>query len=91
MAIYNPKLFIESVMERMADSQVPICPYCGGEKFTTLSQYASILINDDLDSVSVGPSVPAGMLVCEKCGHIAFFSLGMLGILPGKGTDENRE
>ena len=60
------------------------CRFCGGQRFTSTDKLATILIGDDLNSISIGPSIPSGMIVCENCGHIEFFALGALGLLSKK-------
>lgn len=91
MTKFDAHAFINKVLEQMPGSRVPHCPYCGGDEFTSLPQQASILISDDLDGIDLGPNVPAGMLICTKCGYISFFSLGVLGMLPSGGADGNGE
>ena len=46
--------------------------------------YAYIIIGKDLTGISLGPSIPSGVVVCTKCGHLEFFALGALGLLPKK-------
>lgn len=81
---YNPNEFIESLLKRINKDNIPACPYCGGNQFTTTESFASILIGKNLDSVNIGPTIPAGMMICEKCGHIDFFALGVHEMLPKK-------
>lgn len=81
MEKYNQRDFANALVARMRGRDIPNCPYCGGQKFTTTEQFATILTGDDLGSINIGPSVPSGMLVCENCGHIEFFALGALGLL----------
>ena len=64
----------------------PSYPYCGGQKFTTTQNFATFLIAEDTQNINLGPNIPAGMVVCEKCGHIEFFAMGPLGLL---NTEEN--
>lgn len=89
MVKYNQKEFANMLISRMGGNDIPNCPYCGGQEFTTTEKFATILIGDDLGSVSLGPSIPSGIIVCEKCGHIDFFALGALGLL--KGTEGNSD
>ena len=91
MSKYDPNLFITEIEKRINNGRVPQCRYCGGNKFTTTDSMASILIGKELHSVSLGPSVPAGMIVCEKCGHIDFFALGALGFLQKEDEQEDGE
>ena len=86
---YNPNKFIEKLNEKMNGRNFPVCPYCGGQKFTSTDSAASVLIGKDLSSISIGPSIPAGIVICEKCGHIELFALGALGLLPKKEESEN--
>ncbi len=84
MSKYNNKDFINALTKKMNDHKIRRCPYCGNEKFSSPEQFATILINDDLLALNLGPSIPAGILVCENCGHIDFFALGALGLLNKK-------
>ena len=82
MSKYNNQDFLNALTQKMGSNNVPQCPYCGGQKFTTPEQFASIIIGEDLSRINLGPNVPAGMVICEKCGHIEFFALGFMGLLP---------
>ena len=86
---YNPNKFIEKLSEKMNGRNFPACPYCGGQKFTSTDSAASVLIGKDLSSISIGPSIPAGLAICEKCGHIELFALGALGLLPKEEVSKN--
>lgn len=86
---YNPNKFIEKLNEKMAGRNLPNCPYCGGTNFSVTDSVASILIGKDLSSISIGPSIPAGVVVCTNCGHIDLFALGALGLLPQKEDSDN--
>lgn len=70
MSKYNPKDFIAAIGSKMNKHRFPDCPYCGGNKFTTTQSFATILIGDDTKNISLGPNIPAGVVVCENCGHI---------------------
>ena len=87
MSKYNPDKFIHALGEKMNGREVPNCPYCGGQSFTSTGKFATILIGDDTNSINLGPSIPSGMLVCSNCGHIEFFALGSLGLLNTKEDD----
>lgn len=81
MKKYEPQKFIEAFYNKTKKKGIPNCPYCGGSKFTTTDKYAPIIISTDIGNVNFGPSIPAGMIICETCGHIEFFALGALGLL----------
>ncbi len=83
MKEYNAENFIKVLRERTNNKEIK-CDICGGNSFTTTEQFASIIIGKDLNSVQLGPQIPAGMLICEKCGHIDFFALGALNLLNKK-------
>ena len=89
MGKYNSQDFIKAFTQKTGGGRIPQCPYCGATKFTTMDQYATILIGTELGNINLGPSVPSGMLICEKCGHIEFFALGVLGLLSDKGDAKN--
>ena len=89
MSKYNPNKFIDALGKKMNGREVPNCPYCGGQQFTSTDKFATILIGDDTSSLSLGPSIPSGMVVCANCGHIEFFALGSLGLLEKKGEDDD--
>lgn len=84
MKKYDPKVFVGELSKKLHDNNVPSCPYCHGSKFTSTDKFASILIGDDLENVSLGPSIPSGILICENCGHMEFFALGVLGLMNSK-------
>lgn len=88
MRKYNANRFAEELIRKTNGRGIPLCPYCGSSQFTSTDKLATILIGDELDGVSLGPSIPAGMVICENCGHMDFFALGALGLLPkGEGKD----
>ena len=90
MKKYNPSDFISSISKK-TNGNMPNCRFCGGNRFTTTESFASIMIGEDLESLSIGPSVPTGMVICENCGHIDFFALGALGLINKKDVQKNGE
>lgn len=86
---YDPNKFISNISSKALNGKIPQCQFCGGRNFTSTDKFASILIGEDLDSINIGPSVPAGMLICNNCGHTEFFALGPLGML--KGVDDKND
>ncbi len=91
MKTYDSKDFVRVLTDKLKDHSVPRCPYCGGNHFSSTDKFATILLGDDFKSIELGQSIPAGILVCENCGHIEFFALGGLGLLPRKGTGEDEQ
>ena len=76
---YDSQKFVRNFTEKIP--QIPSCPYCHGEQFTTIEQCASIIIGNDVGQLNLGAQVPAGMIICKGCGHIEFFALGSYGML----------
>lgn len=89
MGKYDPTQFVAQLTEKVkGKGDIPACPFCGGEHFTTTGQFANILLADNVTEVSLGSSIPSGMVICENCGHIEFFALGSLGLLPKKEEEK---
>lgn len=86
MAKYNPEKFI-NILNKKISGSIPICPFCGGQKYTSTDSVASILIGDDTSNLNLGPHVPSGMIICENCGRIEFFALGVLGLMEDSQKD----
>ena len=84
MAHYDSRRFITELRKKLDSNDVSPCPICGKRSFTTTDKVAAILIGDDTQSLSLGPNIPSGMLICENCGHISFFALGILGLMEGE-------
>lgn len=87
MSEYNPKEFIVALSKKMNGREIPECPYCGGKKFTTTRNFATILTGNDTNSINLGTNIPAGMIICENCGHMEFFAMGSLGLLKPEEND----
>jgi len=87
MSKYNPNEFIGALSQKMNGRGFPNCPYCGGKNFTTTKSFATILIGEDTKNINLGPNIPAGMVVCENCGHMEFFAMGSLGLLKAEERD----
>ncbi len=77
---YNPNKFIDKIGTKI-NSRTIVCPYCGGVKFTTTDSMSNILLSKDLTALNIGPTMPCGMIICENCGHVDFFALGILDLL----------
>ena len=85
---YNSQEFINVLNIRKGERQAK-CPFCGSKNFTATDSLAAIMISQDRDNLSLGPCIPSGMLICTNCGHIDFFSLGVLGLLKRDGKAQN--
>lgn len=87
MARYNPNRFISAIQGKLINGRIPQCPFCGGKKYTSTDSVAGILISNDTKNLNIGPNIPSGMLICENCGHIDFFALGVLGLMEDSNND----
>ena len=87
---YDPKEFIAALNKFDPSNQIK-CPYCKGEDFTTTQDFATLLLGKELTNIIIGPSIPAGMLICQKCGHIDLFALGPLGLFKKVENQNGKE
>lgn len=90
MQLFDSKKFAEVLQEKCLNHNVRKCPFCGGSDFTTTKDFAAITIGSDHSKITLGPVIPSGMIICKKCGHIDFFALGALDLIPSK-EDKNDE
>ncbi len=59
-----------------------VCPICHQSKYSFLDGYTIDPVQDDYKAVQLGGKfIPSVMLVCNNCGHIDRFSLGVLGLM----------
>ena len=86
MSTFDQKKFLEA-LNKIRKQKIPNCSFCGGNNFTLPEEISPIILSKDLTSMQLGISMPAGMLVCSRCGHVEFFALGALGLLPKEGDD----
>ena len=85
---FNQTKFYEELKKR-TKNKFPNCQYCGGNSFTIPEEMSSIVLSKNIAELQLGLSMPAGMVVCTRCGHVEFFALGALGLIPreeGEGS-----
>lgn len=59
-----------------------VCPICHQSKYSFVDGYTVDAVQEDYKAVLLGGRlIPSVMLVCNNCGHIDRFSLGVLGLL----------
>lgn len=59
-----------------------VCPICHQSQFMFVDGYTVDSIQNDYKAVQLGGRfIPSVMLVCNHCGHIDRFSLGVLGLM----------
>ena len=83
---YNPNVFIARLQERLANNAMPTCRFCGGTEYYSGPQYVPMIATDVFDKVALKESIPAGAVVCKKCGHVELFALGALDLLPKRNA-----
>ena len=88
---YNASAFIAALNARMLSRAMPKCPFCGGSNYTTPEQVATIPVGLSFAGLSVGQTAPCAMIVCTKCGHVDYFALGMLGLLPNADKEGGQD
>jgi hypothetical protein len=61
----------------------PLCECCGKNDWTVIDQAVSVQITDLSGNLRIpAPQVPSAGLVCNNCGNIRLFALGVLNLLP---------
>lgn len=69
-----------------------VCPICHQSKYTLLDGYFVDVIQDKYQSIQLGGRIlPSVMLVCNNCGHLESFSLGVLGLMESEEKNEGKE
>lgn len=59
-----------------------VCPICHQAKYSLVDGYTVDPIQDDYKGIQLGGKIiPSVMLVCNHCGHLERFSLGVLGLM----------
>ena len=59
------------------------CEVCSKNDWAVVDQALSIQITDLTGNVRIpAPQIPSAGLVCNNCGNIRIFALGVLGLLP---------
>lgn len=59
-----------------------VCPMCHQSKYSFVDGYTVDAVQKDYKNIRLGGRlIPSVMLVCNNCGHIDRFSLGVLGLI----------
>ena len=67
------------------------CPRCGNQNFSITEGYFAAVIQNDLKKLELGGSnIPSAIVICPKCGFIAFHALGALDLLPQNEEGEEQ-
>ena len=84
--IETKQKIIETIQQRLKERQRNlICPLCGNNGFVLAEGYTQDALQNELTGLILGgPSIPVVIVVCNHCGYVIRFSLGILGLLPKK-------
>lgn len=69
---YNPDEFKSLLEKKLKDMSFLKCPFCGNDQFTTTESLATILISKNRKDISLGPCIPAGMVIKVLGQHLFF-------------------
>lgn len=73
------KQIVKALSQRV---NIIVCPICHQSKYSFVDGYTIDPVQDDYKAVQFGGKIiPSVMLVCNNCGHIDRFSLGVLGLM----------
>ena len=86
---YSENDFLNAIRLKCPNPQP--CPFCGALNYVTDPEMAMIPVQSSTDGLVIGKSIPCGILVCNNCGHVNFFALGALGLLPKNDGDDNAQ
>lgn len=86
---YSSEEFIARLQKKM--NAVPTCPFCGNKHFVVSEKLTPLLIQDKPEGFAFGTSIPCAVVICDKCGHVDLFSLGINGMLPDQEDKDNHE
>lgn len=68
-----------------------VCPICHQSRYTLLDGYFASTVQKGYKGLELGGRVlPSVMLVCNNCGHLDNFSLGVLGLMDAEDNNENQ-
>jgi len=61
------------------------CEVCGRNDWSVADQAVMLTVSDLGGSFSIPPpNIPSAALVCNNCGNVRLFALGVLGVLDQK-------
>ena len=79
-----PENFQERLVQALRDRGAnTTCEVCGKNNWAVIDQAVSVQVTDLSGNWQMPPpQIPSGGLVCNNCGNIRLFALGVLGLLP---------
>ncbi len=79
------KQIIEALSKRVESF---VCPICHQSKYSFVDGYSVDIIQQQYKGLQLGGRImPKVTLVCNNCGHIDSFSLGVLGLMEDNADD----
>ena len=77
-----PKDFQKKVLEKLQEKKVKvICEACGENNWAVLNKPVGLPLTDLSGNIVIpSPQLPAAVLICNNCGYIRCFALGVLNI-----------
>jgi len=85
---YKEKL-LEELKKRGAKAN---CELCDHNNWSVVDQAVAMNITDLSGSFRIPPpQIPSAALICNNCGNVRIFALGVLGLIeqPNKGGNKN--
>lgn len=78
----STKDFRSKVLNALQEKKTkPKCEICDQNTWSVVDQPASLLIPDQSGAASRPPqNIPCAALICNHCGNVRFFMLGILGV-----------
>lgn len=67
-----------------------VCPICHRSQYTLLDGYFASSLQNGYKGIEIGGRVlPSVIIVCNHCGHLDNFSLGVLGLMENENSGTN--
>jgi hypothetical protein len=79
-----PGDYQQKVIEALGNKKINVvCELCSKNNWAVADQPVSLPITDLSGSLRIPtPQIPVAALICNNCGNVRIFALGVLGLLP---------
>ena len=87
-----PDDFKEQLLEKIKTKMIKTdCELCDQNSWSVVDKAIALNITDLSGGVRIPPpQIPTGAIICNNCGNVRFFALGVLDLLPKeKGGSKN--
>ncbi len=87
-----PENYKEKLLEELKSRGTKAnCEICGSNNWSVVEQALSLTITDLSGSFRIPPpQIPAAALICNTCGNVRLFAMGVLGLLPKDKMEEKK-